>query len=202
MRKCFIYSKPEFFRIRFLIILMVLFIFTIRCNNPFSTREPEKPSGKVVNIRPANQPEDVIHNLEISFENLITDEFLKTFSEDFVFNPDETDSIKYELEFAGVWDKESEMEFTYNFLDSNVVKLISIPGKDSPHYEYHPESDSYEYDYFIDITPMEGSPYVVLGRAYLYFRKNDEDNYEIVRWIDEKTVDTLSSWGELRARYK
>lgn len=185
-----------------LTVLPVVFVSVtaIGCNNPFSTRTPEKPTGGVADIRPAKEPEDVIHNLTVSFEGLVINEYLNVFSEDFIFNPDESDSIKYELEFADRWDKQAENIFAYNFFDTTVVNLIEFPG-DIPDYEYHPESDSYEYNYFIDITHRDNSYYYVQGRAYLYFRKNDEDMYEIIRWVDKKISPSIQSWGELRARY-
>ncbi|MFC1511933.1 hypothetical protein ACFL5H_01910 [Candidatus Latescibacterota bacterium] len=184
---------------------MVLAIFA--CNNPFQTRESEKPGAGGVAIKPANTPENVLYNLEAAFENLSIQDYLDVFTDDFAFHPDPDDSLLYEQEFIGGWDVEKETMFANNFLlRQNFVEVDGNPIELNASYEYMPGQEYYEYHYhmFIPLLAITGGGYGTIeieGYAFLYLREDDEGNWSVYGWEDHRLVSHSLTWGALRAQH-
>ena len=187
------------------IITTALVLICNSCNNPFSTREPQKPGAEGAAIKPANSPENVLYNLEASFEGLSIQDYIDVFSEDFVFNPDPEDSLKYQEDFINGWDLEREKEFANNFLqrqnftthiEGNPIFLDAsiVPGQDLYEYRYNMfivKADSTETGFYsIEIE----------GEAWLYFREDIEGTWTIYKWIDYRLQKNSVTWGALRAQ--
>ena len=186
-------------------IIMALVLIITYCNNPFSTREPQKPGSEGAAIKPANSPENVLYNLEASFEGLSIQDYIDVFSDDFVFNPDPEDSLKYQEDFINGWNLEKEKEFANNFLQrQNFTSHI----EGNPIYldaSIEPGQDKYEYRYnmFIlkaDSTETDFYKIEIEGEAWLYFREDSEGNWSVYQWIDYRLHKNSVTWGALRAQ--
>ena len=189
-------------------VMLLLLLQLNSCNNPFSTREPDKPGSEGAAIKPPKSPENVLDNLSASFEGLSIQDYLDVFSEDFEFNPDSEDSLEYEEIFVNGWNYERETEFAQNFLQRKNFKqdIESSPIDISPLYEYKPGQDMYEYDYHMFILESDSTVtnyYIKLeieGRAWLYLREDTEGRWAIYKWVDFRLHPHSKSWGVLRAQ--
>ena len=190
-----------------LAIILTLVLSLYACNNPFQTREPEKPGTGGVAIKPAITPENVLDNLEVSFEGLSTQDYLDVFADDFAFHPDPDDSLLYEQEFIGGWDIVKETEFANNFLlRQNFVEVEGNPIEMTVSYEYMPGQGHFEFHYhmFIPLRNVSGTGFETVeieGYAFLYLREDDEGNWSIYDWEDHRLVAHSLTWSALRARH-
>ena len=177
------------------------------CNNPFSTRDPESGTTEGVVIKPPNSAENVLSNLEASFEGLSINDYLNVFSEDFVFHPDHEDSLVYLEDFINGWNYEKEMEFANNFMISENFKTNSDNKAIylTPNFEFKSGQELYEYRYqmFIFLATTDSTEYErieVEGIAWLYLRENSEGSWSIYSWVDYRLNSSSVTWGVLRAR--
>ena len=182
----------------FITVLITLLLFS--CNNPFKTRKPKEPDqqgGKA--LKPATSPENVLYNLRVSFENMSIQDYLDVYSEDFVFNPDPDDSIKYEEDFRDGWGFEKENIFAENFLQRIVTSEIQV----YPNYVYKPGQDMYEYNYSIFVFPADSvktETIKVKGYAWIYFKENEEKKWKVYKWVEMENMieGSYITWGVLR----
>lgn len=184
----------------------LLILASLACNNPFDTRDPEEPGAGGIAIKPANTPENVLANLESSFENLSIQDYLDVFADEFAFHPDPEDSLLYEQDFIGVWDLERETSFAGNFLiRPNFADIEGNPIEVNAWYEYEPGAGFYEYHYqmFIPLAQVSGPSQTIEieGYAFLSFREDSEGNWSIYDWEDHRLVSSSVTWGALRARH-
>jgi len=191
------------------------------CNNPFSTREAQKPdeiSG--VAIKPANSPENVLYNLKASFESMSIQDYLDVFTDDFVFNPDPDDSVLFVEDFRDGWGIEKERTYAENFLQRKVTAELEFF---THMYEYKAGDDKYDYRYSIKVTiaadstgtvatpeEMDGivgntsgigeRAYYVKGHAWLYLREDEEGKWKIYKWVELANMieGAFITWGVLR----
>jgi len=162
----------------FLCLLTIL-----SCNNPFSTRNPQKPTSESgAAIKPPTSPENVLYNFRIALENMSIQDYMDVYSSDFIFSPDSDDSLKYEQEFTLRWGFEKEQFFAENYLQRNIIKKIEV----YPSYEYKPGLDAYEYNYWVIVTPADStkSQYDIKGRARIYLDETQDGKWKIFRWIE------------------
>ena len=157
-------------------------------------------------IKPPNSPENVLFNLESSFEGLSTLDYIGVFSEDFIFSPDPEDSLKFVEDFRSGWDYEKENLFAGNYLQ-RINFSDTIEGK--PIFldtvSIVPGVDLYEFTYNMLIFEADpaggGSNRVEIeGEAWLYFRENSEGEWYIYRWVDHRINKNSVTWGALRAQ--
>lgn len=177
------------------------------CNNPFSTRDPEPGVTDGAMIKPPNSAENVLSNLEASFEGLSIYDYINVFSEDFVFHPDREDSLEYLEDFRNGWDYNREIEFANNFLVPQNFHMNGESGSIflTPTYEYKPGLEMYEYNYqmfifFAGADSTDSTRIEVEGEAWLYLRENSEGSWSIYQWIDYRLNSSSLTWGALRAR--
>jgi len=191
------------------------------CNNPFSTREAQKPdeiSG--VAIKPANSPENVLYNLKASFESMSIQDYLDVFTGDFVFNPDPDDSVLFVEDFRDGWGIEKERTYAENFLQRKVTAELEFF---THMYEYKAGDDKYDYRYSIKVTAAadsavtgtasgkgtgivgntsgkEDDTYYVKGHAWLYLREDGEGKWRIYKWVELANMieGAFITWGVLR----
>ena len=189
-------------------VFFVVLILINSCNNPFSSRKPDDPGSEGAAIKPANSQDNVLYNLEASFEGLSIQDYLDVFSDDFVFNPDPEDSLKYEEDFINGWDLERETEFANNFLlrQNFTFDVEGVPIFLSPTYEYKPGQDMYElkYQMFIfkaGLTETDYERIEIEGYAWLYFHEDNEGKWSIYKWVDYRLTSNSITWGALRAQY-
>lgn len=194
------------------VVFILLMIAAVACNNPFSTRKAERGESTGAAIKPANSPENVLHNLWSSFGSMSIYDYMDIFTEDFVFNPDPADSVEYEQDFMYGWGYEREKNFAENFLQKTVASEIEFTTHS---YEYKAGEDLYDYIYSIMVFPPDStfaSRTDVKGHAWLYLKENEEGKWKIYKWSeirqnsDEQQNDTggekgYISWAVLRAMY-
>ncbi len=183
-------------------ILIVLLLLVSGCRNPFSTREPEPPTGEQLPLVEPTSAENVLRNLEISCEYMSINDYMNTLSEDFLFLPDPSDRNRFPEVFSQPWDRQREFEFCRRLFNKEMTSLISFSSSVDSNVtviEETPSSAHYRYDYHITLIHHTDAPRSVRGRAEFYLRCDQLGNWTIFRWEDEKT--DLHSWGELRARF-
>jgi hypothetical protein len=179
-----------------------MILYTVSCNNPFSTRTPQVPSSGGVAVKPATTADNVLYNMRVTFEGRSLQDYLDVFSEDFRFNPDPEDSLEYEDRFNTPWNKERENDFANNFfltvnadtLADNSVTLSLF------RYEYRPGQDMYEYNYEVEIE-IQNKVTILSGRAWLFLREYPDGKWYIYQWVDHRYERKKITWGVLRAMY-
>ncbi len=185
-----------------LFISNIVFLLLLEsCNNPLNTREPQNPGSEGASIKPANSPENVLYNLEASFEGLSIQDYLDVFSDDFAFHPDTDDSIGYEEDFINGWGIEKETEFANNFLQRQNFRedIEGSPIELTSFYDYKAGQDMYDYTYNMFIIKKD-TTVIVEGRAWLYLREETEGKWSIYNWVDIRYRVSSMTWGVLRAQ--
>lgn len=184
------------------IALPLLIVLALACNNPFSTRTPEEPPANGgAAILPATSPERVLNNLEESTRAKSIQDYLDVFSDDFVFSPDPVDSLAWEQYFRTPWNKDREYEFALNFfLQSSQDSTFSVQMETYAPLEYDSGVQMYTYYYKIVYGGQEIEEVTVRGRAWLYFREDQEGKWSIFLWADHR-VSSAPTGGELRAQF-
>jgi hypothetical protein len=185
-------------------ILIVLLLLVFGCRNPFATREPEPPTGEQLPLLEPTSAENVLKNLEISCEHMSINNYMDTLSEDFLFLPDPSDSDRFPGVFSQPWGREEESIFCQRLFDKEMTTLISFSSSvdsNATVIEGDPESGPechYRYDYDIGLI-RTGAPSRVKGSAEFSLRCDQQGNWIIFHWEDEKT--DSHTWGELRATF-
>ena len=101
------------------------------------------------------------------------------------------------------------MTFISNLFDKDIVNSISFPAPESGEpsefvkfEDLDTDSVRYEYNYNVRIDhSVLNAPSEIKGRSVLSFRKDTYGNWAIYLWVDEKTYQDKSTWGELRAAF-
>jgi hypothetical protein len=184
------------------LFLLIFILFSAACHNPFSTRTPEEPPEGGAVILPATSPERVLHNLEEAVKAGSIQDYLDVFSDDFAFAPDPGDSLAYEQYFQSRWTKERETDFALNFFQQ--VQQDSTFHFDLFTYApslYQPGEKMYAYHYKLTFGGRELKDTEVYGKAWLYFRENNEGKWSVFLWADHRARSTSKTWGELRTQY-
>ena len=182
----------------------------LRCESPFSTRtpeEPEKPRPYRLLSR-SIAPGNVLINLKTVYDYALSvDDYMDGLSEEFLFEPDPSDALVYEDAFSSPWNAERERTFTANLFD----RILSDP-QDTPRVltrweeivaDDEEEREAYfEYEYKLEFRDKQDESWKAAeGKAYLYLRKGEDENWALSRWVDEKTNEEIPSWGALRAQF-
>lgn len=190
------------------LIAGAVLVAVLSCNNPFGTRDPQKPDKITgVAIKPANSAENVIYNLQASFRSMSVQDYLNLFSDDFMFNPDPDDSVRYVEDFRSGWGLEKERTYAENFLQKRVTDRLEFL---THLYEYKAGDDLFDYMYSIKIFPAVDSTkveetstldfYYVKGHSWIYLREDEEGKWRIYKWVDLDNMKegAFITWGVLR----
>jgi len=153
-------------------------------------------------------PRNVLRNLKKVYDYALSvDDYMDGLTEDFLFEPDPSDGFVYEDVFSVPWDGERERTFTDNLFDRIVSDPKKIPRVLTRWEEIAAEEEVeeneavFEYEYRLEFKDKrDASRKSAEGRAYLYLRRGEDENWGIYRWVDEKTNVDVPSWGALRAR--
>ncbi len=185
-------------------ILIVLLVLVFGCRNPFATREPEPPTGEQLPLLEPTSAENVLKNLEISCEYMSINDYMDTLSEDFLFVPDGSDSERFPDVFSEPWGREEESIFCQRLFDKEMTTLISFSSSvdsNATVIEETAEFVHYRYDYHIALIHHHhtDAPRSVKGSAEFSLRCDQQGNWIIFQWEDEKT--DSHTWGELRATF-
>lgn len=186
-------------------LLMVGLVFGLlwACN-PFATRTPEEPEGVQIDYFPTNIPENVLKNLKLSCEHRRATDYMSWLTEEFLFEPDPSDVVAYEDELSEPWDWPREEAFVSRWLDKKNTRSVQFTQWDRTFQETVGEEEHFEYDYVLIFEYSGGrdAPARIEGKGHFYLKVDEQGQWAISRWVDEKKIEgEISSWGELRARF-
>jgi len=188
---------------------MIVWIWVLGCESPFATRTPYEPDEpRPYQLLSRTSPGNILRNLKKVYDYAFSvDDYMDGLTEDFQFEPDPSDAFLYEDVFSVPWNRERERTFTTNLFD----RIISDPSRvprvlsrwDEITAEEEEENEAYfEYEYTLEFKDkQDAARKSAEGRAHLYLRRGEDENWGIYRWVDEKTNVEVSSWGALRARF-
>jgi hypothetical protein len=169
--------------------------------NPFATRTPEPPEGAQIDYLPRNLAENILENLRMSCEHRRAADYMSWLTEDFQFEPDPGDAVTYEDEFSEPWDGSREETFVSRWLDKNNTLSIQFSRWERTFQETVGEEERLEYAYALELQHLRDAPKHVEGKGYFSLKADEQGRWAIFHWIDERTNVSMSSWGELRARF-
>lgn len=171
------------------------------CSNPFATRAPELPEGVQIDYLPHSVAENILENLRMSCEHRRAADYMNWLAEDFQFEPDPSDAVAYEDEFSEAWDRSREEEFVSRWLDKRNVLSLKFARWERTFQETVGEEERFEYAYAFDLQHFKNAPKHIEGKGHFYLKADEQGQWAISRWMDEKIEASISSWGELRARF-
>ena len=186
--------------------VIFVFLVTVSCGNPFSTREPELPSGlQTAWIQPVT-PEIVFENLIAAFRERNVENYIRCFGlaeavrQGFTFVPEISVANNYRGVFAN-WNIDEERNYInqlFNLLpaDSSSSLLLTdvteIPYGDSLR-------TTKEYDLLLG-HKNPSVPNRLIGRMEISLRKGADALWFISYWADFKTGD-FPVWSLLKAQF-
>jgi len=188
------------------VVIWGMFLF-VSCQNPFTTRDPEAPSGEQTSWIQPIAPEIVIANLQSSILERNIENYIRCFGladdvrKNFTFVPEISVSNNFQGIFAN-WSISEEriymnnlFGFTHADSTSNLrfTDITEIQFGDSV-------STTKEYDLFIAHTNPT-APTIVNGRMVLNIRKGSDALWFISSWSDIKTGSS-PVWTLLKAEFK
>jgi hypothetical protein len=168
----------------------------------FATREPVLSEGASSLWQPPTSPNIIVQNLEVAFEKAIFNDYRRALTEDFTFEPDDTDRFQIdEIERPGDgaydgWTRDVESataEAISGSADSLSLDLML--------FEEIVESIGRQLKYDYVLTLHQGSSVAhYIGEAWLRIRQESSGEWFIYEWKDVKSSPDDDSWGLLKGR--
>jgi hypothetical protein len=191
------------------IFVLSFFIFTIACDNPFATREPEPPSTIQSNWIQPTSTTIVLANLSNAIEEKNKSNYLRCFadtsvsSKDYVFVPDPAVLAANPGVFSQ-WNKEAEANYV-NQLYSYLPKDSLITVKFTRETDDIDMQDSIivRKNYTVkmhDRCDADNCIETIIGLAEFRMIRTQDDLWYIYRWRDESVSDSLT-WSDHKARF-
>ena len=172
----------------------------------FDTRDPESPTSQTNPWTPPPNPAAVLGNMESAFSARDAVLYMKCFAQPgssdstYIYRPDQTSSAYDPILFDG-WGYESEQIFISSLFVPDILPLDSacsmefIPESEPPG-EYYP---LYSEQYILTIHhTLANVPNQFSGRADVRFDRNENGDWVIISWRDEKIGDA-PNLSELKA---
>lgn len=218
---------PETDKLTFPHCLDVTFEEETESSNPFSTRQPECPSGQLLFLREPTTPEAVLLNVRDTFQGFSPVQYVDQLDDDYLFVPDLSGVELYpevfqapgdydpDLDRDTLWTREDERRFVTNFLDRTEFQRVTIArwyqaGIDEQIFdESNPLQETYIFNYEIELTtvPEEGETALLLeirGRAEVDLITPTLENpvWTVRRWQDLRDpASAKRSMTEMRGEY-
>jgi len=188
---------------------LTFIIFFISGCNIFQTRTPQPPQQSKSNFIPPKTYDIVVQNLKyaIAEKNLVN--YLYCLSDTnfgarkFSFVPALDIYVHYQQIFID-WDKNNSERNYFN----NLIALSSSTS--SPVLTLSSEnyvllgSDSVKYTanyVLLWQNNTSGAPQQAEGNLQFFLGIDQNRNWSIYRWIDLKLADSLTTWGEMKAKF-
>jgi len=166
----------------------------------FRARSPGEGTGENTVWVPPTTPEIVVANLEAALEAGIFGDYVRAFTEDFVFVPDELDVTQLGIERPGEavyedWtrDVETQVAEAIGTGSQGLDLLLAFQGE-----QILAEGRLHKYDYTLTVD-QGGALDVYQGQAWFEIRQTGGE-WLIFRWEDVITPQTVESWGRLKGR--
>jgi hypothetical protein len=185
--------------------IALVFFFILTACNIFKTREAENPVSENQTKPGANSPQELLSNLETSFDQKNIQEYQKLFTDtilstsSFQFVPTQPAFARYSAVFTE-WNKQSEADWFRNAM-SEVGTSASpkfLLRKDAQLIRPQLDLAIYTIDYDLYVPHNRAnSPRQFVGRSELYLSSNKNNIWTIYRWIDYE-VKKDSSWSDLK----
>jgi hypothetical protein len=159
-------------------------------------RSPEPPPDQEVPLVNLSDPDSTLLQLQIGLQSGIITQYMNAFAPDFVFHPDDQDSIELvnatgNPELFDDWNVDVERQVALLLFQQTTVRDVAFANAEStptlPNV-VHLEED---YDLQIDTTLFQ-------GRAFLDLRQ-DSGEWRIIFWKDNRQAGSPNrTWGFLR----
>lgn len=178
-------------------------------SNPFSTRVPDCPSGKLLFLREPATPVAVLLNVRDTFEGFSSVQYLDQLSEDFLYAPDLDGVHLYPEVFRApegydpdadadtLWALEQERRFAGNLLDRTRFRRIEVTRWYSASQDeqiLYPDDrlrETYIFNYAVELTEQpraDGTALIVeaRGRMRVDLATASAENpvWSVRRWQD------------------
>lgn len=185
---------------RIIIFIIILFI---ACQNPFETREAEKPSQKRTNREIPSDPETVLRNLQNAIAEMNVDNYmlcLLSTEKGFHFTPDPFVKENNPDVFVS-WNDQSERSYfkqLANYLPSDSLSRLFLSIVSTEVFQ-----DSAllrkKYKLYLHHTYSGKVPNEAEGRTDFWLTR-EEGYWYIKRWVDIGATD-IPSWSSVKAGF-
>lgn len=187
--------------------LIVFIVFAVGCQNPFATREPEKPESKQSTWIQPTSPDFVLINLINSINEKNITNYIRCLADtsnskkNFNYLAEPSVALQNPGLFTH-WQKEEELNFLNQLIlylpnDSTSQLLLKSLRE-------HSDQDSVilvkEYTLKLGLKCTDMCPKNVQGQAEFRLSKTDEDLWFIHQWSDFSTGDK-NNWSDLRSYF-
>jgi len=187
-------------------LLFLVILTSYNCENPFSTRSPEKPDTGSITWKQPAYPEIVLENMANAVENKNIENYLKCFglSEEtqriFTFKPEPGVFENFHNVFIN-WNIEKERNYITNIFSLTPEdSLRALQFTDIDEYIF-PDSSRFIKYYILSLHHTDTSlPQNYKGRMDISLNKDINGAWYISYWEDIKTEDT-PVWSLLKASF-
>lgn len=177
----------------------ILLLLTFSSCDIFHTRSSEGPNTQRGNFQPPTTPGILIQNLQNSFKDKLSDNYMACFSDKiFTFSPSAGSVSMYSV--LQNWSRQDEGQFFNNLINSvpqnSIITLsfsdtLMVPQGDSA---------SYSAGYAISVPFLdEQKPKYYQGNLHFTMIRDNKLQWVISYWMDIKD-EKYPSWSELKGR--
>ena len=187
-------------------VAVSVFLCFMYCQNPFSTREPEQPSGQQAAWNQPVAHEIVLDNLRSAISEKNVENYIRCFGltdavrENFLFVPELSVANNYLGVFTNwsIIEERNYINHLFSLLSPDSVSSLILTNVTEFSYGDSVRTTG-EYDLLITHT-NPSAPKQVLGRMELKLRKDAGALWYISSWIDLKTGD-FPVWSMIKAEF-
>ena len=184
------------------IIVIIVSLFLINCDNPFATRDPEAPTEERSTWLQPTSPDRVIDNLRYSIIEANSTNYMKCLTDSvskfkFIADPAvyQNNAILFET-----WNLNSELTYITQVFAATADSLRKV---DFTRVEYLDYQDSVliKIDYTLELRHNLGESYPREAEGQASFGLNfSNGEWYITTWEDFGVVDKFS-WSSVKARF-
>ncbi|MBK8947057.1 MAG: hypothetical protein IPM32_17560 [Ignavibacteriae bacterium] len=187
------------------IIISIILIFSFSTCDLLTTRDAEEPETGRSSYIAATTPDQLFINLQNSFAEKIEKDYINNFVDssflkiNYKFTPSSEAIVKYNI--LSDWDLEAEKTYFRNLINNigdgkQIILSLQLVSNSVTE-----NSENRNYNYSITL-PIESEtiPNFYKGNAFFNIRLDENNQWVIVEWIDNKSED-YPSWSELKGRF-
>ncbi|MCB9250291.1 MAG: hypothetical protein H6613_17940 [Ignavibacteriales bacterium] len=170
-----------------------------------TTRNAEDPETGRSSYIVATTPDQLFTNLKNSFSEKVEKDYSSNFVDssflkiDYKFVPSSEAIVKFNI--LTEWNLEAEKAYFKNLINSVDENKQIVLNLQEISRSVEGTTASLNYDYSITLPiETEGLPNFYKGNAFFKINLDDNNQWVITEWIDNKTED-FPSWSELKGRF-
>jgi len=160
----------------------------------FDTRNPAAPSGGGSDWQLPTTPDGVFTNFGNAYNGTNLTNYLRSFTDDFVFQADPRDTLLAPRGRYANWTRDVESQVTASFFNQGTVALNFANPQGSTGEN---TADWYQ-DYELRISGA--ASLYARGKGHFLMRKDTDGFWAVYRWEDVKTDTT--DWGQIKGTYR